>query len=147
MEDIGTLGTLPSPPIGATEVLKRQELTHGGERLSCVYRSEQRPLTKKSQQYLYPTVTNTLDYKSLAIRRAVGPPDVRHAGIALPALERELRRRHTSARHRQHTHAVFAVPNDRRRRVGEDTRQRRQVTGPVPHRARELEDGRLALGD
>ena len=61
--------------------------------------------------------------------------------------EGEHRRRHAPARHREFAHAVHRGADDRSGIVGEDAGQHRQVAREVAHRAGEVADRLLALGD
>jgi hypothetical protein len=70
--------------------------------------------------------------------------DIGHAGIGIPAFQREDGRWHSPPRHCQLA-SLKLIPNDRRRVVRKYAGERRHVAGSVSHGARQLADRLLAL--
>src|SRR6516165_3763570 len=90
--------------------------------------------------------TPVFDPEPSAPMRRADIANVGDARVCLLALQREQRRRHAPAGHREFSTAVL-VANDGSLIVRENAWQDRQVTCPVAHGARQLADGLLALGD
>src|SRR5580704_6584659 len=65
--------------------------------------------------------------------------DIRHAWIALAALNHRLWRRHAPSRHHKLT-PLRCVAHDRREVVGEDAGERRHVANIAAHRPSEVAD-------